>query len=81
MKNFKFDSQFEERNSEIEELLKELGIMLRKYVPSGFGFSLLIFEYNEGSLFYISSAQREDMIKTMVEFIEKQGYLINIHKI
>lgn len=80
--NLKFDNQFEQRNPEIESLLKEIGTILVTHMPSGFGFSLLIFSYGEGgNLFYISSAHREDIVKTMIEFIEKQGYLVNIHKI
>ena len=63
---------YEIRNPEIERLLKELGIKIRKDMPRGFGFTLFIFGYGEDKpLFYISSAVREDMIKTMYEFIEK----------
>lgn len=37
------------------------------------GFSLLVFDFGEdGTMSYISNAAREDMIKAMEEFLEKQ---------
>ena len=64
--------EYEIKNEDIEALLKELGSDLKKRMPAGWGFNLLIFSYGEGgSLFYISSAQRKDMLKAMREFIDK----------
>lgn len=64
--------RYEVRNAEIEELLRLIGRKLKNQMPSGYGFSLLIFGFSPGNeLFYISSAQREDMIRTMQEFIAK----------
>jgi hypothetical protein len=41
-------------------------------MPPGYGFSLLMFGFSPNNeLFYVSSAQREDMIRTMQEFIQK----------
>lgn len=64
--------RFEVRNERAEKVLRDMGQSLREAMPQGYGFSLLIFSYGEGGdLFYTSSAQREDMIRTMQEFIEK----------
>ena len=64
--------EYEIKNEDIEALLKELGSDLKKRMPAGWGFNLLIFRYGEGgSMFYISSAQRNDMLKAMREFIDK----------
>lgn len=46
-------------------------------MPDGWGFTLLMFNYGVGEklgdgLFYLSSANREDMIATMREFIAKE---------
>ena len=64
--------RYEVRNEQIEQLLKDLGLFLKSSMPPGYGFSLLIFGFTPGNeLFYLSSAQREDMIRTMQEFIAK----------
>ena len=63
---------FEVRDEKAEAMLKEIGQMLRKACPKGYGFSLLIFSFGEGgNMFYTSNAQREDMIRAMQEFIQK----------
>jgi len=52
--------------------MKDIGSRVKSVMPPGWGFTLLIFNFGEGgNLFYTSNAQREDMIKTMQEFIEK----------
>lgn len=66
-------SNFEVRNKEAEDSMRKIGEMLKPILPEGMGFTFLLFDYGkEGNMFYISSAQREDMIKAMQEFIEKQ---------
>ena len=62
---------FEVRNPEVEEKLREIGRTIKQDMPKGFGFALLIFSYEPGSMFYISSADRESMIAAMREFIAK----------
>lgn len=67
---------FEVKNDEIATILRTLGRSIKSILPKGWGFSLLIFNYtdqntDENSLFYISSANRQDVIKAMKEFIER----------
>lgn len=70
------DAIFEVRNAEIEELLRGVAKRIGHDMPQGFGFTLLIFSYGEqGSMFYISTAQRADMLNAMKEFIRKQENL------
>jgi hypothetical protein len=64
-------SLFEVRNPEIEGKLRDIGRTLKGQVPEGFGFALLIFSYKPGSMFYVSSAERDTMIAAMREFIAK----------
>ena len=65
---------FEVRQPEIEETLKDIGNLLRRAMPEGWGFSLLIFSFGPGgSLFYTSSGERESVISAMREFIAKVG--------
>jgi len=69
---------FEVRNAVVEEKLREIGRMLKDSMPPGFGFTVLIFSFNEGgglgSMFYLSSAERDTMIAAMREFIQKHEH-------
>lgn len=56
----------------IKPVLQELGTAISARLPTGWGFNLLLFSYGPGSLFYISSAERADVIALMKEFIRKQ---------
>lgn len=68
-----FEEHYKVKNSIIQKLIKELGIWLNSKCPPGWGFSLLIFSFGDsGNLFYISNAQREDMVATMKQFIAEQ---------
>lgn len=66
------DKNYEAFNEEIEVLLKEIGHLIGGKLPKGWGFNLMLFDFgNKGNLFYISNAERQDVIKTMREFIKK----------
>lgn len=68
-------SDFQERDPEIEVILKDLGKIIGSSLPKGVGFSLFIFDIGEGgNMFYISNADRQDMIKAMKEFIERNTH-------
>jgi hypothetical protein len=71
------------RSKDVEAALRELASLIKPQVPTGYGFTLLIFSYGAmglkgegkaGAMFYISSAQRDDMIKAMKEFIAHQTH-------
>lgn len=67
------NADYQIENAEIEGLLNEIGKSLGKKMPKGWGFNLLLFSFGEGgAMFYISNAQRPDMIAAMKEFIGKQ---------
>lgn len=65
---------FEVENPQIIAALRHMGRDLKGRMPEGWGFALLMFDYgtSEGSMFYLSSAERSDMLKAMKEFIAKQ---------
>lgn len=67
---------YEVHHAGAERQLKEIGNTLKNAMPPGFGFALFIFEYGDevdhGSVFYLSSADRGDMVKLLKEFIAKQ---------
>ena len=66
--------QYEVRDEKLEELLRQMGRKMKELMPPGYGFSLLIFGFHpRNDLFYISSAQREDMIRTIFLYLLKKG--------
>lgn len=60
------------RDPKAEEALRNVGRKIKdEILPEGYGFALLVFPFNEeGGMFYMSNAQRGDMIKAMEEWIE-----------
>jgi hypothetical protein len=57
---------------EMRPVLQELGGRIGATLPEGWGFNLLLFTYGAGgSLFYISSAERQDVIAVMREYIKR----------
>lgn len=70
-------TDYKVRNPEIEGKLKGIGREIAGQLPKGWGFTLMIFDMNtdKGSMFYISNGSRQDVIKSMIEFIKnnKQG--------
>lgn len=66
------DPRYEVENPRIKELVLSIGQILAQSMPPGFGFTLFIFGFKTQDLFYVSSANREDMIRTLKEFIAKE---------
>ena len=67
-------SDYEVRNAEIEKQLKEIGGSIAKSLPEGWGFTLFIFSFGEGgSTFYLSNAERGDMMQALEEFMDRQA--------
>lgn len=66
------DPRYKIDNSEIKELLRDIGNMLKNSMPKGWGFALQMFEFKGESFFYTSNGKREDMIKVLREFINRE---------
>jgi hypothetical protein len=72
------DPNFEVFNEEIEITLKELGEAIGSRLPPNWGFTLLLYDFNnadDGKLFYASNGDRRDVTRMLKEFIallEKQ---------
>lgn len=68
---------YEVRNTEVEIILEKIGKLLKRSMPRGWGFTVLLFDYSKpgkdaSQLFYLSSAPKADTIKTMIQFVEQQ---------
>lgn len=67
------EGTFEVHNEQLETHLRDIGHSIQEKLPKGWGFSLFLFSFGEGgATFYISDGVREDVLKAMKEFIEKQ---------
>lgn len=66
------DPRYEIDNQEIKKLLHDIDTTLKKAMPKGWGFTLFIFEFQHESCFYLSSAERKDIIKLLREFIQRE---------
>ena len=66
------DPRYEINNPEIKQVLLNLGAVLKKNLPDGWGFTLFLFEFSDESFLYLSSANRNDMIKIIREFIQRE---------
>lgn len=67
------EEDFQVENPGVIAALRDLGRTVKKMMPTGWGFTLFMFDYGDmGSLFYLSSAKREDMLKVLREFIKKE---------
>lgn len=66
--------KMQEFNEQVEFALREVADYAKTRMPSGMGFTLLMFDFGRGgSMFYISNAKREDVLKSMQEFIDKNS--------
>lgn len=55
---------------QMEEAARDLGRRLKRDMPPGVGYALLLFHFGEGgSMTYVSSAQRADMILALEEML------------
>jgi hypothetical protein len=58
----------------VKKHLNEKGAEIAEGLPKGWGFALLFFTYGEdGTMVYLSNADRNDMLKALAEFIMAQG--------
>lgn len=57
----------------LEAGCRKLADQIQAQLPPGVGMMLMLFDYGpNGSLAYVSTAQRDDMIRVMLEWIDLQ---------
>lgn len=68
------DERFRFQDPAAEQALRTLAVLIDEHVPAGMGFGVLLFHYGPGGgMFWISNSHREDMKRSMVEWLEKEG--------
>ena len=56
----------------VKRRMQSIARKVDEELPDNFGFVVLAFKFNEkGEMIYVSNANREDVVKSMKEFIEK----------
>lgn len=56
----------------VKRRMQSIARKVAEELPDNFGFVVLAFKFNEkGEMIYVSNANREDVVKSMKEFIEK----------
>lgn len=67
------DERIEKDADDIRLRLQEIGRMIKKELPAGWGFTTLVSSYGpKGITLYISTLERADSLQTMREFIAAQ---------
>lgn len=62
---------FEFRNPIIEQLQREIAKTISATLPEGYGFALFMFKYYGPESFYISSGDREGVIHSIRQWLER----------
>ena len=63
-----------EREEKANAMMQEIVEEIREKLPEGMGFALLAYEFGDAEdrrMMYVSNSNREDVIKSMLEFCDK----------
>lgn len=63
-----------EREEQVNNMLQEIIQEIKNKLPEGMGFALLTYEFGDKEgrrMLYASNSNREDVIKVMLEFVDK----------
>ena len=63
-----------EREEKANAMMQEIAKEIKEKLPEGMGFALLAHEFGDAEdrrMMYVSNSNREDVIKSMLEFCDK----------
>lgn len=63
-----------EREENANAMMQEIAKEINEKLPEGMGFALLAYEFGEiddKKMLYVSNSNREDVLKAMLEFVNK----------
>lgn len=63
-----------EREEQANNMLQEIMQEIKNKLPEGMGFTLLVYEFGDKEgrrMLYASNSNREDVMKAMLEFVDK----------
>ena len=62
------------RKQQVSDILQEIARDISNKLPEKMGFALLTYEFGDDDnrrMLYVSNSNREDVLKAMLEFVEK----------
>ena len=66
------DERYQFKDDDAQRALKTIAVQIEEQIPDGMGFTLFLFHWRDGGLFYISNAERADMIVAVRAWLAKQ---------
>ena len=63
-----------EREEKANAMMQEIAKEIKEKLPEGMGFALLAYEFgdtDDRKMMYISNSNREDVLKAILEFVDK----------
>ena len=63
-----------EREQQANDVLQDIAKDIKEKLPEKMGFALLVYEFgdtDDRKMMYISNSNREDVLKAMLEFVDK----------
>ena len=63
-----------DREQQANAMMQEIAKDIKEKLPEGMGFTLLAYEFGDAEdrrMMYVSNSNREDVIKSMLEFCDK----------
>lgn len=61
------------KDANTRDQMQKIAALVNEETPEGWGFFVLVFPFDDraGRMNYVSNAKRKDVLKLMIEFIEK----------
>lgn len=67
------DERYEVKDEAKQRALRTLATLVDEEVPDGMGFAVFLFDFgSNGALFYMSSAERRDVVSLLKEWIARE---------
>lgn len=69
--------------SDTRDRMQDAGRAIESIIPPGTGFALLCFDHGKpgGRIEYVSNSRREDICRTMIEFVQKSAQSFGTHEL
>lgn len=68
-----YDERYEVQNEDMKRQLRSIAGAIDAGLPEGMGFGLFLFEFGPGgAMFWLSNADRADIVASLKEWITKQ---------
>lgn len=67
------DERYEVKDDTKQRALRTVATLVDEHVPDGMGFAVFMFDFGpDGAMFYMSSAERADVVLALKEWIARE---------